>query len=70
MPSEEERNLDEAVYYVTEESPTFFCKPRRRVLKMEKCLTDYLNANAMEKKRSVCWRCSYGRKHREAFSEE
>ena len=61
---------DEAGYYVDSESPTFFCKPRRKVLGMEKCLTDFLNANAFEKRRSVCWRCSYGRKNREDFSED
>lgn len=61
---------DEAGFYVDSDSPTFFCKPRRKVLGMEKCLTDYLNSNAFEKRRSVCWRCSFGRKNREDFSEE
>ena len=66
------KSEDEAAagYYVDDESPTFFCKPRRKILGMEKCLTDFLNANAFEKRRSVCWRCSYGRKNREGFSED
>lgn len=61
---------EEGMYFVESESPMFLCKPRRRVMRMEKCLTDYLNANAMDKKRSVCWRCTFGRKNRVVYSEE
>jgi hypothetical protein len=60
---------DEVIYYIEEESPSFFCKPRRKVYTMEKCMSDFMQANAFEKRRSVCWRCSYGRKNREAFAE-
>ncbi len=49
---------------------TFPCKSRRKVLSLQQCLDDYLDANAMEKKRSCCWRCVQGRKNREGFSEE
>jgi len=68
--SEPEVLPEEGMYFVEQESPMFLCKPRRRVMRMEKCLADYMNANAMDKKRSVCWRCSFGRKNRVAYSEE
>jgi|GEM_PF-4198854 len=70
MKQPEATVYEEPNYFVETESPTFFCKPRRKVLQVEQCLTDFLNANAFEKKRSVCWRCSYGRKNREDFAEE
>ena len=35
----------------------FYCRPRRRRLSIEKCLDDYMNANAFTNKRSACWRC-------------
>jgi hypothetical protein len=47
---------------------TFYCKARRKVLKLEKCLDDYLNANAFDKRRSACYRCPQGRRNREAFA--
>ena len=47
----------------------FYCKTRRRRQLIEKCLDDYLNSNALERKRSACWRCFQGKKTRQAFSE-
>jgi len=47
----------------------FYCKNRRRRQLTEKCLKDYLNANALERKRSACWRCFQGKKTRQEFSE-
>ena len=47
----------------------FYCKNRRRRLITGKCLEDYMNANALERKRSACWRCYQGKKTRLEFSE-
>lgn len=47
----------------------FLCRQRRKMVVLEKCLDDYMNANALKKKRSVCYRCSEGRKNRQAFYE-
>ncbi|MFH1531428.1 MAG: hypothetical protein ABIK09_11935 [Pseudomonadota bacterium] len=46
-----------------------YCKNRRRKLIAGRCLEDYMNANALERKRSACWRCYQGKKTREEFSE-
>lgn len=48
----------------------FYCRPRRRKLTIEKCLDDYMNANAFEQKRSACFRCPQGCTNRRVFSEE
>ena len=47
----------------------FYCKNRRRKLITGKCLEDYMNANALERRRSACWRCFQGKKARQEFSE-
>lgn len=47
----------------------FYCRPRRRRLAIEKCLDDYMNANAFTNKRSACWRCPQGCTNRRTFSE-
>jgi len=47
---------------------TFYCRARRKVLTLEKCLDDYLDANAFERRRSACYRCPQGRKNRECFA--
>ncbi|MBM4370264.1 MAG: hypothetical protein FJ098_01320 [Deltaproteobacteria bacterium] len=52
-----------------QEDDEFYCKNRRRKLLTGKCLEDYMNANALERKRSACWRCFQGRRTREDFSE-
>lgn len=48
---------------------TFYCRPRRKVLTLERCLDDFLDANAFERKRSACYRCPQGRKNREMFAQ-
>ena len=35
----------------------FYCRPRRRRLSLDRCLDDYMMANAFADKRSACWRC-------------
>lgn len=49
-------------------SDTFYCRARRKELTLDKCLNDYLESNAFEKRRSACFRCPQGRKNRELFS--
>lgn len=46
----------------------FYCKGRRKKLRLDKCLEDWLNANAFNIIRSPCRRCPQGRKNREDFS--
>jgi hypothetical protein len=47
---------------------TFYCRARRKELTLDKCLNDYLEANAFEKRRSACFRCPQGRKNRELYA--
>ncbi len=49
-------------------SDTFYCRPRRKKLTLEKCLDDFLEANAFERRRSACFRCPQGRRNRETFA--
>lgn len=53
---------------VTELSDVFYCRARRKDLDLEKCLNDYLEANAFDRRRSACFRCPQGRKNRESFA--
>lgn len=46
----------------------FYCRARRRRLTLGKCLDDFLNANALDKRSSACWSCLQGRDNRESFS--
>ena len=48
----------------------FYCRPRRRRLTLEKCLEDYMNANAFATKRAACWRCPQGCNIRRQFADE
>ncbi len=48
----------------------FYCRARRKDLPLEKCLNDYVEANAFENRRSACFRCPQGRKNRETFAGE
>jgi hypothetical protein len=47
---------------------SFYCRARRRQITLFKCLDDYMNSNAFEKRSSACWRCQQGRVNRENFS--
>ena len=47
----------------------FYCRPRRKHLPLEKCLDDFMESNAFEKRRSACFRCPQGRRNRESFAE-
>lgn len=46
----------------------FYCRARRRRVTLDKCLNDYLDANAFNDRRAACWRCPQGRRHRENYS--
>lgn len=48
---------------------SFYCRPRRKHLPLEKCLDDFMESNAFEKRRSACFRCPQGRRNRESFSD-
>jgi len=54
---------------VMELNETFHCKARRKTLALDKCLNDYLESNAFDRKSSACFRCPQGRKNREAFAD-
>lgn len=47
----------------------FYCRPRRRRLTIERCLEDYLDANAFDDKRSACFHCPQGCSNRNEFSK-
>jgi len=49
-------------------SDTFYCRSRRKFLTLEKCLDDFMEANAFERRRSACFRCPQGRRNRETFA--
>lgn len=46
----------------------FYCRPRRKNLALQRCLDDFMEANAFERRRSVCFRCPQGRRNRETFA--
>ncbi len=46
----------------------FYCKYRRRRLSLERCLSDYCDANAFNNRKSPCWCCPMGKIHRLRFS--
>lgn len=50
-------------------STEFYCRPRRRKLKIQTCLQDYLDANAFVDRRSACWRCPVGCSNRQKFAD-
>ncbi len=47
----------------------FYCRPRRRRLTIERCLEDYMNANAFSDKHSACWRCPQGCTNRQQYAD-
>ncbi len=48
---------------------TFYCRSRRCGVTLEKCLDGFLEANAMERLRSACFRCPLGRCNRETYAD-
>ena len=46
----------------------FYCKIRKRRLTLQRCLEDYVNANALNKKSGACWQCDQGNLNRQAYS--
>ncbi|GEM_PF-3570666 len=47
----------------------FFCDRRDLSLKMHQCLTDYVNANALQARTSPCFKCERGLGHRVDFAK-
>lgn len=47
----------------------FYCRARRRRMTIERCLQDYVDANAFAVKRSACSGCHQGCGNRKAFAE-
>jgi hypothetical protein len=47
--------------YLEEE---FFCERRDLSLKLHQCMTDYVNANALQNKTSQCHKCELGLEQR------
>ena len=47
---------------------TFYCRSRRKHLNLETCLDDYMESNAMGRRRSACFRCPQGRRNRETYA--
>lgn len=47
----------------------FYCRSRRERLTLERCLDGYLQANALERRRSACFRCPHGRFNREGYAD-
>lgn len=46
----------------------FYCRSRRDHITLESCLDGYMESNAMDRRRSACYRCPQGRRNRECFS--
>lgn len=47
----------------------FYCRPRRKRLTIERCLEDYLEANAFGSRKSACYQCPQGCANRVAYAE-
>ena len=46
----------------------FYCRSRRDQISLESCLDGSMEVNAMDRRRSACYRCPQGRRNRESFS--
>ncbi len=51
------------------DNPAFYCRTRRRRVEFCKCLDDYVDANAFERRRAACWRCPQGRRNRQEYAD-
>ena len=47
----------------------FFCDRRELSLQLHQCMTDYVNANALQNRGSQCFKCSIGLGHRADFAK-
>ena len=48
----------------------FYCRLRKRRVVLQKCLNDYVNANALNEKNGSCWQCDQGHKNRISYSSD
>ena len=46
----------------------FECRARRMLVSLDKCLSDYMDADVFQRRRRACFRCPEGRRNREAFA--
>jgi len=46
----------------------FECRSRRMTMSLEKCLTDFVDADVYQRRRRACFRCPEGRRNREDFA--
>lgn len=46
----------------------FECRSRRITVSLDKCLSDYVDADVFNRRRRACFRCPDGRKNRESFA--
>jgi hypothetical protein len=49
---------------------TFTCERRALDLALHECMTDYVNANALQQKTSPCHKCPIGAENRVRFAKE
>ena len=47
----------------------FMCDRRQMSLQLHQCMTDYVNANALQNRGSQCFKCELGLEHRVDFSK-
>mgnify|MGYP001618443400 CR=1 FL=1 len=44
-----------------------YCRARRKKLSLDKCMSDFVDANAFGKRGIACWRCPQGKANRSGF---
>lgn len=49
---------------------TFECRSRRMVVSLDKCLSDFVDADVYQRRRRACFRCPDGRRNRENFAQK
>jgi len=49
-------------------SDSFECRSRRMVVSLDKCLSDFVDADVYQRRRRACFRCPEGRRNREVFA--
>ncbi len=46
----------------------FECRSRRITVSLDKCLSDFVDADVYQRRRRACFRCPEGRRNRENFA--
>ncbi len=50
------------------EQDGFFCRALHTVVKVESCLSNYVDANALNLRNSVCYKCNQGAEVRASYA--